>query len=337
MTDMPTPDIVAIIPCYNGAEYLDGAIASVLEQSHAVSTVLVVDDASTDDSGAVAQAYAGRGYPVRCLRLARNSGPATARNAAIAQTSEPLVAFLDADDRWTRDHCESLLALLLAHPDADLAFSSTRASGAPNYASVLPFPTGQPVELIESLLDDSCIPQSGVLARRDSILADGGYTDGMRYSEDYDLWLRMAHGRRFIASGAPTCIRTLHPGQASRHEDRMYRGRWEARMRYADFARRVGNVVPPERFRSICARAYERDLADAWRSRSLPLLRSVLAHPDIVPGGHALSRRWALRAVAFWPLWRLAAACWDTLPDSWRSRVRTFRGRSSAVSATDAP
>ena len=324
------PDIAVVIPCYNGAAYLDGAIASVLGQSHAASRVLVVDDASTDQSVVIAESYRARGYPVCCLRLARNGGPATARNAAIAQIGEPFVAFLDADDRWTEDHCESLLTLLMQHPNADLAFARTRSTDPQMPDSALPMPAGRPVEMLEYLLEDSCIPQSAVLARRSGILAAGGYTGGMRYSEDYDLWLRMAHGRVFIASDTPSCIRTWHPGQATRHASRMYRGAWEARARYSEFATRIGTVMPSDQYRAICARAYERDLASAWQSRSLPLLQSVLDLANLVPGGDHIRRRWAWRTASFWPVWRLAAFCWDALPGTWRRSLDAARKQRRA-------
>lgn len=319
------PTIGVVIPCFNAAAHLDAAITSVLEQSYAVSTVLVVDDASTDETVAIAESYRAKGYPVRCLRMAYNVGPATARNAGVAEIREPFVAFLDADDRWERGHCESLLHLLMQHPDTDLAFARTHSTDPSVPDSALPIPAGESMEMLEYLLDDSFIPQSGVLARRSSIVAAGGYTDRLRYSEDYDLWLRMAHGRRFVASGRATCIRTSHPRQASSHVTEMYRGAWNARSRYWNYASDAGAVLADEQYRAICARAYDRDLAQAWRSRSLSILRSVLALAAVVPDGDPIRARWARRAIVLWPLWRLAALSWDALPPSWRRSLNEVR------------
>lgn len=330
--------IAVVIPCYNGARHLDAAITSALQQSYPVSTVIVADDGSSDESVAIAESYRERGYPVECLKLARNGGPATARNAAIAHVREPLVAFLDADDEWASDHCESLVRLLAKHPDADLAFACTRSTDPLTPDSALPIPAGQPMEMLEHLLDDSFIPQSAVIARRASVVAVGGYSDGLRYGEDYDLWLRMAHGRRFIASGAPSCIRRSHPGQASRDDVKLDRGAWEARARYYEFARRNGIIVPPERYRAICTRAYERDLGSAWQSRSYARLRCALRLATLAPGGEPVRRRWAWRATFVWPLWRAAAFGWDALPRSWRQSLNRVRkngiGHLTPVAAT---
>lgn len=319
------PDIAAIIPCFNGASFLDGAIRSVLRQSRPVSEIVVVDDASTDDSAAIADAYRVAGHPVRFLRMERNGGPATARNAGIAAVSAPFVAFLDADDRWEEHHCGSLSSLLERHPRATLAFGRVRPADLDDgegSAAVVPGRVGEPRMMLEELLFDNFMPQSAVMARREALLSVGGYTDGLRYSEDYDLWLRMAHGQQFVCSGEASCIRGAHPGQATHQSLKMYQGAWQARERYSQFASRAGGEMPAERYRAICAVAYERDLSWAWQSRSLTVLRGTLALSPLVPGGGDVRRRWALRMVTIWPLWRSAAYLWDALPSSWRSAVR---------------
>lgn len=321
-------DIAAIIPCYNGASFLDGAIRSVLSQSRPVSEIVVVDDASTDDSAAIADAYRVAGHPVRFLRMERNGGPATARNAGIAAVSAPLVAFLDADDRWEEHHCRSLSSLLERHPHASLAFGLVRPTdldSGSGIAGLVPGGVGEPRTMLEDLLFDNLVPQSAVMARREALLSVGGYTDGLRYSEDYDLWLRMAHGQQFVCSGEASCVRGTHPGQATHHSLKMYQGAWHARQRYSQFASRAGGEMPAGRYQAICAAAYERDLSWAWQSRSLAVLRGTLALAPLVPGGGAVHRRWALRMATIWPLWRSAAYLWDALPHSWRSAVRARR------------
>lgn len=242
LRSMDTSDVVVIIPCYNSAAFLNDALDSVLQQTHPVSTVIVVDDASTDASVAIVDAYAAKGFPVRSVALTSNRGPATARNEGMAQSTAPFVTFLDADDRWSKDHCASLVALLLEHPEAYLAFSRCRSTDPLMPGSPLPVPTAQPLDMVEELLDDSFIPQSVVMARRTRFATAGDYLEGMRYSEDCDLWLRMVHGRKFIASPEPTCIRTSHLGQVARDDANMTSGSWEARARCAGFAARHGQT-----------------------------------------------------------------------------------------------
>ncbi len=327
-------DIGVVIPCYNGAAFIDNAIRSVLAQSRPVASIVVVDDASTDESVAIARSYATSGYPVSVIPAERNGGPATARNIGVSATKEPLVAFLDADDRWEPDHCATVASLLERHPEVVLAFGRTRtvSDGVPE-ASTAPLPTGPAgarcAFLLEDLLYDNMVPQSAVIVRRGALQKVGGYTDGLRHSEDYDLWLRLAHGHPFASTDAATCIRLMHEEQATNQALKMYTGAWEARDRYHSFAQRSGGAIPIERYRTICMGAFERDLQWAWQSRSLKLLKGVLDLSDLVPGGDVVRRRWTRRMVAYWPLWRSAAYIWDVLPDQWRQTVARWRSNKA--------
>ena len=299
----------------------------------------MVDDASTDGSREIADSFRTEGVPVRCIALERNSGPGSARNAGIASTKSPLVAFLDADDWWEPDHCASLGALLDLHSTAVLSFSETQAddesSSALSSSSIPPGAPGEPQQMLEALLYDSFIPQSAVMARRSDILRVGGYRDGMRHSEDYDLWLRLAHNREFVASGTATCIRFAHPGQATHQASQMYRGAWEARAHYCSYASSLGDdhTMSVERYRELCAAAYERDLAWAWQSRNFAVLRDVINLSNLVPGGEPLRRQWKRRAVFLWPFWRTAAYCWDSLPQDWRSAIKARRSSTTRADA----
>jgi glycosyltransferase involved in cell wall biosynthesis len=83
-----------ILPVYNGERYLAETIESVLAQTYRPLEVIVVDDGSTDGSGAVA-----RSYGVRYLRQA-NAGTAAARNTGVGLSRGALLAHMDADDLW---------------------------------------------------------------------------------------------------------------------------------------------------------------------------------------------------------------------------------------------
>lgn len=111
------PTVAALIPVFNGAAFLAEALESILAQEPAVDEVVVVDDGSTDASGAIAASFAPR---VRCIRQ-ENRGLAGARNAALQHARSDLVAFLDADDLWPRGRLALLLAALAENPDCALA------------------------------------------------------------------------------------------------------------------------------------------------------------------------------------------------------------------------
>jgi glycosyltransferase involved in cell wall biosynthesis len=113
----PRPTVAALIPVWNGAAFLAEALESVLSQEPAVDEVVVIDDGSTDDSGAIARGFGPR---VRCVRQ-ENGGLAVARNAAVRESRSDLIAFLDADDVWPPGRLARLLRALEENPDCGIA------------------------------------------------------------------------------------------------------------------------------------------------------------------------------------------------------------------------
>ena len=98
--------VAAIIPCYNGAEFLAEAIKSVQSQTRPVDEILVVDDGSTDESAAIA-----RDLGAEVLSLGMNLGAGPARNHGLRHVRSDLVAWLDADDYWLDHHVATLVPL----------------------------------------------------------------------------------------------------------------------------------------------------------------------------------------------------------------------------------
>src|SRR5688572_29492127 len=90
------PRLGVVLPTYNRAQLLRRAIESVLAQSEPADEIIVVDDGSTDDTGAVARSF---GEAVTYLRQ-DNRGVAAARNVGVSLLTTTFVAFLDDDDVW---------------------------------------------------------------------------------------------------------------------------------------------------------------------------------------------------------------------------------------------
>ena len=111
------PLVSVVIPAYNAEAVIGDALRSVFAQTFRDFEVVVVDDGSTDDTVGVLEAIGGG---VRLLRQP-NGGPAAARNAGIAVTTAPLIAFLDADDEWLPAKLEMQMAYFAAYPEAGVA------------------------------------------------------------------------------------------------------------------------------------------------------------------------------------------------------------------------
>lgn len=111
-----------VIPAYNAARTLAAAIRSVLTQTLRPSSVVVVDDGSTDTTAAIARAFA----PEVRLIPQDNLGPAAATDRGFAELSEPFVAALDADDVWLPGKAARQIAELDADPGLDAVFCRAR-------------------------------------------------------------------------------------------------------------------------------------------------------------------------------------------------------------------
>src|SRR6476646_8439048 len=114
-----SPLVSVIIPVYNYERYLAEAVESVLNQTHRNLEVIVVDDGSTEQSGAVARSFADRG--VRYIHLV-HAGIGPTRNKGVELAGGDFIAFLDADDRWPEEKIERQLRAFENDPGLEMVF-----------------------------------------------------------------------------------------------------------------------------------------------------------------------------------------------------------------------
>jgi glycosyltransferase involved in cell wall biosynthesis len=206
-----------VIPCYNQAHYLRQSIESAVGQTHPSTDVIVVDDGSTDDTAAVAAAYAD----VRCVRQ-DNRGPSGARNAGLSVARGAFVIVLDADDRLLPWAATRGIASLQSDPTAAFAVGLERridADGAP-----LPTHRRRPLQgdAYASLVRRCWImPPGAVVFRRSILEAIGGFDAGLVCAEDYDVYLKLARRWPIIDHYTEVVEYRQHPGTLSRRADRM--------------------------------------------------------------------------------------------------------------------
>ena len=181
--------VSVVIPAYNAGACLERAVCSVLAQSHKVQEIILVDDGSLDDTAAVARKF---GKHVRLMQQI-HAGASAARNAGILAAQSTLVAFLDADDEWLPAKLERQLPLHQSDPV--LSFSASDEFGFGGEAHGDTFGDWRPVrgnEAWKALLAMNFIATPTVIARRDDLLACGGFNRCLKVGEDQDLWIRLA-------------------------------------------------------------------------------------------------------------------------------------------------
>jgi cellulose synthase/poly-beta-1,6-N-acetylglucosamine synthase-like glycosyltransferase len=185
--------VTVVIPAYNAQSTLARALESVLAQTRPAEEIIVVDDASSDDTALLANSYANR--DVRLVRLHERRGAAAARNMGIRASKGSWVAFLDADDEWLPGKLEMQVAAILANPEASFIFCASEEF-SPEGQSLGDTFRGWPVtaskEAWKALLACNFVATPTVVARRILLLQLGGFNETLKVAEDQDMWIRLA-------------------------------------------------------------------------------------------------------------------------------------------------
>lgn len=208
LTTMPPQTVCVIIAAYNGERTIARAVASALREPE-VCEVVVVDDASSDDTTArAAEADDGSGRLIS-LRHEANRGPSAARNFALRSSRAELVAVLDADDFIVPGRFSRLLAI----PDWDMiadniAFVPEPAVPGFAFSQLREFPSDSRLMSLADFIDGN-IPRPNIsrgelgflkpVIRRDLLAAAAlDYDETLRLGEDFVLYCQaLAAGARF--------------------------------------------------------------------------------------------------------------------------------------------
>lgn len=186
--------VSVFIPSYNYQRYLGDAIDSILAQTYRDWELIIVDDASADDSPAIIQRYQRR-YPerIRCTLLERNVGQSEATNVGLRQAQGEFVALLAADDIARPERLAQGVELLRRRPEVAAAFSRvTYIDGDGHPLPVREDIFNRPFEDMRwQLLEGNFLCGTSIVARIATMQAVGGYNRILGYVEDYDLWLRL--------------------------------------------------------------------------------------------------------------------------------------------------
>jgi Glycosyl transferase family 2 len=197
---MTPPAVSVILPTYQRRDWVCRAVRSVFAQRYSDWELIVVDDGSTDGTGEALRAFGPR---LRYL-WQENRGVSAARNAGLRLARGEIVAFLDSDDRWLPDHLETVVAVLERRPDAVLVSTCPRSDVAGRDRAG----DARLLDALPLLLVDNFVgTPSGIAARRDQLLAVGGFDEGMMVLEDGELWLRLATRGPFAFLQRRTIVR----------------------------------------------------------------------------------------------------------------------------------
>lgn len=193
---MHKPKVSIIIPAYNASRYIQEAVDSALDQDYENLEVMVVDDGSTDKTRQILENYIGGGK-IKYFFEEENKGLAAVRNRGITFSSGELVAFLDADDIFFREKISEQVKVFLEDPGMGLSYSGLiHFTDETNKKFFIHrYNDYRPRDVFLDLLKKQFINPSTVMIRKSLLNKYGLFDESLRFSEDWDLWLRLSYNR----------------------------------------------------------------------------------------------------------------------------------------------
>ncbi len=200
----PVPQVTVVIPTFDRAAVLPRAVDSALAQRGADFRILIADDGSTDGTAEALERYAADPR-VRVLRLP-HGGVCRARNAAVAESRSPLIAFLDSDDEWLPGKLAAQVKLL---EETGLAICQTEEIWIRNGVRVNPpaHYVKQAGDIYAASLRHCMVTPSSVLMTRALFEEAGGFNPEFPACEDFEMWLRITWRRQVGLIPKPMMVR----------------------------------------------------------------------------------------------------------------------------------
>lgn len=296
------PQVSVIVPCYNYGRYVGQAIDSLLSQSLRDIEIIVIDDASTDETAGVLAAYASN-PKVRILHHVRNQGHTATFNEGIAAARGEFLALLSADDYClSADALARQVSLLRDHPRAALAYSAhVLVRGGTVINEVFQGSHDEVrdgLDEFRTLIWGNYIPHSGTLIRRNVQLELGPYDARLPHAGDWDMWLRAAARWDIGYIATPLYAYRMH--EANMHHASMSPS-FRAEQALLTLARAFESLPPDARADILAARSaaerhalFQAPWFDLFNGRRRRAWQGI---------GYALRRRPG--AVKSWELWTL--------------------------------
>lgn len=267
------PKVSIVIPAYNAGPHIEAAIASVEAQTFQDWELLIVDDGSTDGTGAILDRLSNP--RIRVFHQA-NAGVSAARNVGLDAARGEYVTFLDADDRLPSEALAIRAGYLDRHPDVDIVNGSIRTTSAgQTLANYRPDSTEGP--LLERLarLEEGVFFGPFYMVRRNRISAHR-FPVGISHCEDLIFFLTLAHeaGLRYGAVAEEVYEYRVHPASAMSNLAGLEAG-------YLELLARAARMERIDRMtRGYQARRIARILFRSWLRRG-HLFRAIAARRKV--------------------------------------------------------
>ncbi|MTI18565.1 glycosyltransferase [Rhodobacteraceae bacterium RKSG542] len=210
------PLISVVLPVFNGENYIEAALTSIMNQDFKDIEILVINDGSVDQTGAILERLAGLDKRIRVLTKG-NGGLVSALNWGLAEAKADVIARMDADDISYPSRLSKQWQVLKERPEIGLVFSQmnkidTRGRSIGEITNT----KLSAEDVAEALSKGDCLPHHPtVMARKMDMLDVGGYREAFKGAEDLDLWYRMSKRTKLIGLSEILLDYRLHDGQVT--------------------------------------------------------------------------------------------------------------------------
>lgn len=279
---MPAKVDIAI-PCHNYGRFLPDCVASVLGQGIAEVRLLIIDNASTDDSLDIARTLAAQDTRISVSAHASNRGPHASFNEGVDWASAAYFMVLCADDLLTPGSLASMVDAMDRHPAAAFAYGQDvewHPQAPRPESNRLPSAAGWRVRDGLAFIEERCryperlVSYGTILVRTAVQKAAGYYRPELPHSDDFEMLLRLACHGRVADTPAVVGIRRIHAENRSRqYRDERTGAMVERLDAFESFFRREGRTLQDaERLlrlarSSLSGQAYWRGVKDLVRGR----------------------------------------------------------------------
>lgn len=185
--------ISVIIPTYNRGNTIIRSVNSVLEQTWKDLEIIIIDDASMDNTKELISQIEDK--RVRYIALKDNKGPANARNVGVKEARGEWIAFQDSDDCWYRDKLEKQMEYAYRHPEYFMIYCDCmvyQEGQPPIRCPIPPLPEKMEGNIMGTLLCRNVVAAPTMLLKRNCFYEVGGFNVSYGSNEDWDFVLRFS-------------------------------------------------------------------------------------------------------------------------------------------------
>lgn len=267
--------VSVIIPTYNRCQLLKRAIQSVLTQTYQDIEVIVVDDASTDETQLFVDSLSRKDTRIRYLHHNTNRGAQTARNSGIRVAKGEWIAFLDSDDEWLPEKIERQLEVAnrehvsVVHCECYIQSSENhrrRLFRTPPYSG----------NIYRSLLRHPGPLFSGLFVRKENLDIIGLLDEEIQSYQEWDTSIRLAKHCRFGFIDEPLFVYHLHSGETISKDMTREADGWAqiVRKHETEILREAGSDALKKHYEILCKKYYsvkDYELADLYKHQAINL------------------------------------------------------------------